>query len=360
MEIVDVAIIGGGPAGSSCASLCAAAGLRTLLIEREKFPREKVCGDCINPACWPVLERLGVGDEIRKSPHGVLDAVEFITIGGKKVRVQLPRGSRGEIAIKRSIFDELLLNRARALGAEVHEDTTLIGLDRTAADTWKIDIVREMLFARVVVGADGRNSTVARLRNLLPRLERERVALQAHIPLPRDFGNRVVLQFLPEGYSGQAPVNERELNLCLVGTPPTIGSLRTWAEREFNLSPDQPWRTITPLTRDPVPVAHENLFFIGDAARVVEPFTGEGIYYALRSGELGADTIAKILRGKDRQSALREFATAHRAMYRGRLWINQLARAAVLSPKIASALLPIARFTPWILRLLTGKIVSSR
>ena len=54
-----------------------------------------------------------------------------------------------------------------------------------------------------------------------------------------------------------------------------------------------------------------NLFFIGDAARVVEPFTGEGIYYALRSGELAADAVAKILRGKDRDSALREFNRAY-------------------------------------------------
>jgi geranylgeranyl reductase family protein len=360
MEIVDVAIVGGGPAGSTCAAFCAEAGLRTLVLEREKFPREKVCGDCINPACWPILERLDVTEAIRKSPRCALEAVEFIAINSKKLRVELPRGDQSEIAIKRSIFDQLLLNRARTLGAEVREEATVIGLDRTSAGYWKIDIVQETLLARVVVGADGRNSNVARLRNLLPRLERERVALQAHIPLPRNFGDRIVLQFLPEGYSGQAPVNDRELNLCLVGTPPTISSLRTWAERNFNLAPDQPWRTITPLTRDPVPVAHKDLFFIGDAARVVEPFTGEGIYYALRSGELAANAITKIIRGEDQQSIAREFARAHRAMYRGRLWINEVARAAVLSPKIASGLLPIAKISPAVLRLLTGRIVRRR
>src|SRR5438128_2561877 len=225
MEVFDVAIVGGGPAGATCAALCATAGLRTLVLEREKFPREKVCGDCINPGCWPVLAKLDVAEQIQNSPRGALDAVEFIAINGKKLRVELPHGNQSEIAIKRSIFDQLLLNRSRALGAEVREETTLIGLDRRSAENWKLDIVRETLLARMVVGADGRNSTVARLRNLLPRLERERVALQAHIPLPRDFGDRIVLQFLPEGYSGQAPVNDSELNLCLVRTPPTISSL---------------------------------------------------------------------------------------------------------------------------------------
>jgi geranylgeranyl reductase family protein len=357
MEVVDVAIVGGGPAGSTCAAFCAAAGLRTLVLERERFPREKVCGDCLNPACWPVLARLELAEEIRNGPHGVVNAVEFIAISGQKLRVDLFVRDDGMISVKRSLFDHLLLDRARTLGAEIREEATLIALDRTAAKNWRIDVVRETFAARVVVGADGRNSTVARLRNLLPRPERERVALQAHIPLPRDFGNRIVLQFLPEGYSGQAPVNDRELNLCLVGAPPTISSLRAWAEQEFKLPADQTWRTITPLTRAPVSVAHENLFFIGDAARVVEPFTGEGIYYALRSGELAANAIVRITRREDRQSVMRGFVRAHRAMYRGRLWVNRLARTAVLSPKTASRFLQVARFSPTIMRLLTTKIV---
>jgi menaquinone-9 beta-reductase len=358
MEIVDVAIVGGGPAGSTCAAFCAAAGLRTVLVEREKFPREKVCGDCINPACWPVLRRIAMLERIRALPHGELDRVEFIAIGGQKIAVDLPSGNENEIAIKRSLLDNLLLNRARELGAEIHEQSIVTALSKTASRDWKIDIVTQTFGARFLVGADGRNSTVARLCNLLPRPERERVALQAHIPLPRDFGNRVVLQFLPEGYSGQAPVNETELNLCLVGTPPTISSLRKWAERHFQIGSDQPWRTITPLTRAPIPSTQENLFFIGDAARVVEPFTGEGIYYALRSGELAANAIVKISRGEDRRSTLREFARAHAEMYRGRLWINRLARAAVLSPRIASSFVHVARIRPSILRLLTRKIVA--
>src|SRR6185312_1206360 len=92
METFDVAIVGGGPAGSTCAAFCAGAGLRTLLLEREKFPREKVCGDCLNPSCWPVLRRLGLFETLRALPHGILDAVEFIAIGGQKIGVNLPAG----------------------------------------------------------------------------------------------------------------------------------------------------------------------------------------------------------------------------------------------------------------------------
>jgi flavin-dependent dehydrogenase len=102
------------------------------------------------------------------------------------------------------------------------------------------------------------------------------------------------------------------------------------------------------------------LFFIGDAARVVEPFTGEGIYYALRSGELAAEAITQVLKDKNIHSARSQFARKHRAMYRGRLWINQLARAAVLSPRIASAMLEAPILSRAIARSLTRKIVKDR
>ena len=358
METFDVAIVGGGPAGSSCASFCALAGLRTLVIEREKFPREKVCGDCLNPSCWPVLERLDVAQPVRNLPHSRLTSVKFIAIGGREVIVDLPTGDDCELSVKRSLFDDLLLGRARELGANVREQTTVTTFSQNGE--WKIQTGSgEGFHARILIGADGRNSTVARLCNLLPRPARERVALQAHVPLPPNFGNRIVLQFLREGYSGQAPVNETELNLCLVGTPPTISRLRKWAERQFQLLADQPWRTITPLARSPVPCARKNLFFIGDAARVVEPFTGEGIYYALRSGELAANAIVKILRGHDRQLVLRDFNRAYLEMYRGRLWINRLARAAVVRPHIGSFFVHAARLYPSIMKLLTAKIVSA-
>ena len=359
MEIFDAAIVGAGPAGSSCAAFCALAGLHTVVLERARFPREKVCGDCLNPSCWPVLERLGLAQKVRGLPHSTLAAVEFIAINGHNVIVDLPTGDDGELSVKRSLLDDLLRKRAHKLGAQVREETTVMELNYNG--NWKImTATGETFLARTLIGADGRNSTVARLRNLLPRPARERVALQAHIPLPLNFGERVVLQFLREGYCGQAPVNENELNLCLVGRPPSIGRLRQWARRHFEIAANQPWRTITPLTRSPVPCAHENLLFIGDAARVVEPFTGEGIYYALRSGELAASAIAKLIKGEDRQLALREFARACAAMYRGRLWINRLARTAVLSPHVGSLLVRAAQINPSILKLLTAKIVSAK
>src|ERR1051325_3849368 len=117
----DVAIVGGGPAGASCAAFCARAGLRTLLIERETFPREKVCGDCLNPSCWPILRQLNVVERVRALPHARLQSVEFIGISGRSISVALPNSDDGEIALKRSLFDHLLMSRANELGAETCE-----------------------------------------------------------------------------------------------------------------------------------------------------------------------------------------------------------------------------------------------
>lgn len=356
----DVAIVGAGPGGSSCAAFCAAAGLRTIVLEREKFPREKVCGDCVNPACWPVLRRLELSERVRGLPHGRLDRVDFIGLSGRRLSVDLPGNDRAEIAVKRSLFDQLLLERARELGATVTESMTVRALSSPdpRTDHWKIAAGEKTVRARTLVAADGRNSTVARLCGLLARSTKERVALQTHWTLPADFGNRVVLEFRPEGYSGQAPVGDEELNICLVSVPDKIASLRAWAEARFQIPADHSWRTITPLAREPISPGQPGLFLVGDAARVVEPFTGEGIYYALASGELAAKSIILQREGGGAEEVAVAYSAAQAQLYHGRLWINRLARSAVLSPRIASGFLRIARFQPWLLGSLTAKIAG--
>ncbi|MGH7935591.1 MAG: NAD(P)/FAD-dependent oxidoreductase, partial [Chthoniobacterales bacterium] len=253
-QMWDVAIVGSGPAGASCAVFCASAGLRTLVIERAVFPREKVCGDCLNPTCWPVLERLGVAKEVRAAPHGKLSAVDFICVGGRTVSAPLPTGAKAEIAIKRSVFDHIVLQRARSSGAEIRENET-VTVVRCDQENWNLATNNFSEHAKVLVAADGRNSTVARLCNLMPRKGRDRVALQTHIPLPRDFGDRVVLQLLPQGYSGQAPVGDNLLNLCLVSQPNDLAAIKSWAERRFAISPGHGWRTIAPLARAALPLS---------------------------------------------------------------------------------------------------------
>ena len=158
---------------------------------------------------------------------------------------------------------------------------------------WKISTVSEQFEAKIIVAADGRNSTVARLLGLLPPAKKDRVGAQTHLPLPHGFGDSVQMHFLPDGYCGAASVGNGMMNLCLVSRPPHLPKLKDWASDRFAIPKDQTWRTITPLERDAVHPSQENLLLIGDTTRVVEPFTGEGIYYALASGALAARHVKR-------------------------------------------------------------------
>lgn len=342
----DVAIIGAGPAGSTCAAHCAQAGWRTLVIEKARFPRDKVCGDCINPACWPILDRLGVAERVLAQPHSRLAEVAFVSPQGRTLRLPLPDTDRGEIAIPRRLFDAVLLDRARELGAEIQEEAPLTALEKG----WQLQTTRSAFSARCLIAADGRNSTVARLLGLLPAAAKDRIGLQVHLPRPPEMRERVTMHFLPFGYCGMNDVGNEQFNLCLVARPERLPDLKAWAGSKFDIPLETAWRTITPLTRAPIDAVHEGLLVIGDAARVVEPFTGEGIYYALASGELAArHLLANDLPG---------FAAAHAQLYRGRLWVNELARAAVLHPWLATGILEFAHLFPEVLQFLTSKVIA--
>jgi geranylgeranyl reductase family protein len=362
----DAIIVGGGPAGAACATVCARAGLRTLVIERAVFPREKVCGDCLNPDCWPVLERLGVAQRLSTLPHVVLRTVEFISVRGRRVSLPLPESERGEITVKRSALDALLLKNAVSCGAEVIHGEPVCEMRSIASDAFEVETgaydARRSWRGGFLVAADGRNSLVARWSGLLSdRSPPARVGLQTHVPCPPDFGPRVQMRWFADGYGGLAPVGGGELNISLVGPPSALENLKRWASAEFNLSSGQTWRTIAPLDRAAARSANDaGVFLAGDAARVVEPFTGEGIYYALRSGELAAEAILRVVReGWSRARTAADYRLRHEAMYRGRLWVNRLARAAALHPRLAEWALETARWQPGLLRFLTAKVVGA-
>jgi menaquinone-9 beta-reductase len=346
----DVTVVGGGPAGSSAAAFTAKAGLRTLLIDRAVFPREKVCGDCLNPGCWEVFDELGVAEEIARLPSARLEWVAFTNLRGRQIEHRFPNAGPPETGIRRSVLDHALLLNAEKAGAEIWQGEPITGVERG----WSVKTARRQVRTKFLVAADGRNSSVARFLGSFPRTKTDRVACQTYFPADRPL--HIALELDRLGYMGIGTVGQGAVNLCIVARPKQIEELRVRISERFGLAADQRWNTVAPLSRRPVETDDSTLFYVGDAARVVEPFTGEGIFYALKSGSLAAESIIASLRNGP--SFRHQYAERHRQMYAGRLWINQLARLSVLHPGISSTCVEVLRFWPWPLEELTRRVVG--
>lgn len=355
---VDVLVVGGGPAGSACALRLARAGCSVAVIERESFPREKVCGDCLNPAAWHVLRGLGVEEEMESLPGIDVRSVEFESLDGRVLRTAIPPGARGPRAIRRSLLDAALLGAAARAGAAVHHGAAVNAVRRDG-EAWVVEAGGRSLRARFLVAADGRNSTTLRLAGVsAPGPRDARIGLHAHLPRG-DFAPDAVRMFWrPEGYGGIAPVDDAHINVALAIRADGAEAVKRWASVRLPGGGAAQWRAFAPLERPPVPPARaDGLFLAGDAARVVEPFTGEGIYYALATGEMIGLALAGHLRER---APLPEVVAAvnarQNALYRGRLWWNTLARWFGMHPRVAGWLLRYSTFSPGWLALLTRKV----
>src|ERR1700733_4218177 len=233
MTVYDVLVVGAGPAGATAAALTARAGLSTLVLERTQFPREKVCGDCLNPGAWKILDRLGASELIDGLPSARLRWVEFLDLAGRPIRFELPNEKRGERGIRRKHFDAALIKHAVSAGAEVRFGNPVLKVQNSSG--WKITTSEETVQAKFLLAADGRNSSVARLLAEYPKTRTYRIALQTHFPA--DGEPHVTLQLCQFGYLGLATIGEGLTNLCLVCRPKDAEQFRQEATRKFGLPP---------------------------------------------------------------------------------------------------------------------------
>jgi len=350
----DVIVVGAGPAGASVAALLALQGRDVLVLDRARFPRDKTCGEAVSPRAWPVLETIGAAPWIRaEGPHPlrgmILTSSDGTRFAGRYPQEQLPG-----FALRRLVLDAALVRAARARGACVHEGVRVTGLLREEGRAAGVEAVGPdgeplRIEARVVVGADGRQSVVARDLRLRRSHRMRRFAVRGHWDGMQGLVDSGEMHVVPGGYCGIAPLSATLANVAFVldrremGT--AAGDVRGFylqelqarfprvAERLAGARLVEPPRAIGPLAVTARGVSAPGAVLVGDAAGFYDPFTGEGVTLALRSAELAAEAIDAALAtapghaGADR--ALLGYARARHDATRDKFRFNRLLQVAV-------------------------------
>ena len=358
MNPIDIAIVGAGPAGSSTAIALAQQGYHVALLERAIFPRDKLCGDFLNPTNWPILDALEVSDELLRRPHAKISTFRMSATNGAEAISPLPVQGERQIGLglRRFHLDQVLLQRAKQIGVSVQEGVKVTGVE-VDGRVWRLAIDhgghRRLAQAKFLVGADGRNSLVARQLGILSSRSQPSSSVGFEIQLSHVPGVRhsVEIHQFTGGYAGLVRIDERTVNLCFTVCRSQLGKARSFEHLQEHLLGENPLlhallagaEPVSPLrTAWPVYFPQRRCFgagflLVGDAARVTEPVTGEGIFFALRSGQLAAATIASALReGNTTPARLRQYAEACRREFHGRLRLNSFIRVLMYRPNLLS------------------------
>lgn len=319
MPVTDVLVVGGGPAGSTVAGLLAERGHRVVLVDRARFPRAKPCGEFINPGAIRALERLGLAGSVQALSPAILEGWELMDDAGSVTSAGLGADTVGW-GVDRSRLDATLLRVAGEKGVTTMEGVRIEQVDRSDPAAVVVGGRHEGTSwehrARLVVGADGLRSIVARRVGALRRSPRLRkFSITCHIAPPRAEmpEDRGILWIGDRATVGLAPLRrDRSVyNLTVVGDPARDGNRISAdligffcrAARGTGLFSEDPIILDGPWTSGPFdwPVARPTgpgYLLVGDASGYYDPLTGQGIFRALRSAELGALSADRWLDGE--------------------------------------------------------------
>ncbi|MGI9174828.1 MAG: NAD(P)/FAD-dependent oxidoreductase [Rhodothermales bacterium] len=329
----DAIIVGAGPGGATAAAFLAEQGRRVLLLDKSTFPRDKVCGDAISGKSVDVLRRLGLVDRVMQTkqvgswgvtfggPYGDEVAIPFT----KELDKPVPPG----FVCAREVFDQVLFEKAVQAGADVRQGVTVKRLLREEGRVTGVEVEQpsprkqppspiphppSLYHAPLVIGADGAYSVVAREVGMQQLDERHYCAgLRAYYTGVTGFHplNHVELHFVDEaipGYFWIFPMADGRANVGIgmlsraikrkdVRLKEVLAAcirhprFRERFEGAEQIGPVRGWGL--PLGSKPRPMAGDGWMLLGDAASLIDPFTGEGIGNAMISGELAAKWTSK-------------------------------------------------------------------
>ncbi|NPD89017.1 MAG: geranylgeranyl reductase family protein [Asgard group archaeon] len=313
--IYDVCIIGAGPGGSSTAYYLAKQGKNVILLEKEKFPRRKICGDAVSQRAQMHLERMGVLQEILEEKKGRWAAVgglvsprriEYIGNSAEEI------GSHLMISIKREILDEKIAQAAVREGAEMIEEYNVKSVKFSEKmKEWTVKAFDEEkgdVKAKVLVAADGAVSKIARSVGVIdtpPDAVCSSVYVEAGTHAFEEDGVCIYTRFLVPGYAAIFKEADDDLVFCCYIIPGGFAKTTNLQNMHINLLQGDPYvvRALgpnakiekiksAPLRLGGVKKSYSDHFLVvGDAAGHIDPLTGEGIQYAMDAGEIAADIL---------------------------------------------------------------------
>ncbi|MDZ4789276.1 MAG: NAD(P)/FAD-dependent oxidoreductase [Blastochloris sp.] len=349
--VVDVIIVGAGPAGSICARHLAQHGHSVALLDKAQFPRQKICGDCLTPRSWNLWQEEELLHGFEQLPHYVIQNFFLSSGTDSMLSVKLSSKNKGHRAVSRTDMDDWLLKEAAASGVHIRQGVRI----NEISGTHTVVTNEETFESRVLVGADGRNSTIARNLGLSPNKALcRRVAWQTRAPVAT-IAQGVHMKFFSQGYLGCVPLNEKEANVCVVINQPSSLTPQGVVARYLDIHSPLIWKSVSPLSRKPGKVAINQGLLIGDAARIIEPFTGEGTYMAMRSGQLAAQCISQALKNNTLNQLANNYTRAHHKLYQKMPFHNRLSRWLALNPKVAQFIVSFLKHNPSLLK----KLVES-
>ena len=347
----DVLIVGAGPAGAIAAWRLASAGARVTIVDRDAFPRDKLCGDTLNPGAVAFLESLG----IQHSPLPAARALAGMTVSGPRTRIdaRYPDGVTGRAILRRHL-DAWLLNQAVAAGAQL--ECGLMARSAVAARVDAADVVRGITMGRgsssefrleagVTIAADGRASRVARSMGLArhPSAPR-RWAFGTYMRGVAGTGDFGEMHVRGRRYIGIAPIAEDVCNVCVVTGPHPGGrSPKDVVTSQIHADPqlrerfasaafEGPIRVLGPLAVESPACGVPGLLLAGDAAGFIDPMTGDGLHLALRGGWLAAGEALQALETGDLDGAVRRLTRARAEAFSAKLRFNRWLRRLVEAP----------------------------
>lgn len=345
----DIAVVGAGPAGSVVAGLLAKAGRRVVLFDKATFPRRKVCGCCLNGLVLSALAGAGLG-ELPKSLGGVPLSSVRLAANGRTATVKLPGG----VALSRETFDTALVDEAAQAGAVVRTNVK-VKLGELGPDGWELAVDGGFEQAKVVIDATGLNGQLTATDTAVS--VGSRIGAGTVVNAPASYPAGVIhMATGGGGYVGLVRVEDGRLDVAAAFDPEFVrecGGLGIAAERMVNASGLPPllelrhadWKGTPPLTRTPRAVAGPRWFAIGDATGYVEPFTGEGMAWALTAA---VAVVPVTLRAVDEwaEPLAHEWTATHRRIVTRRQSTCRLAARVLRSPTLCSLVVRLLNVLP--------------